>query len=72
MFTTLRQVLILGGRFEQEGSGGKGGRGGGTLQYVRGKYYSLNVINLTAVAIMHPFTSPACYSRRFDVRWTER
>ena len=36
MFTALAD-LILGGAFEQEGSGGGVGRGaGGTLEYVRG------------------------------------
>ena len=34
MVTTLRQVLIFVGAFEQEGSGVKGGAAG-TLQYVR-------------------------------------
>ena len=37
------------------------GGGGGTLQYVRGKYYSLKGTNLTVVAIRHPFISPALY-----------
>ena len=46
MLTSLRQILILGGEFEQEGSGGRGGAGG-TLQYVRGNYKSLKGTNLT-------------------------
>ena len=52
------------------------GRGvGGTLQYVRGKYYSLNGMNLTVTVVTrrHPliyitFPDIAYYSRRFDVR----
>ena len=52
--------MILGGAFEQEGSGGKGGAGG-TLHYVRGNYKSSKGTNLTIVARRHAFISPAWY-----------
>ena len=54
----LWHILILGGAFDQQGSG-RGAGAGGTLQYVRGKYYSLKGTNLTVVARRHPFISPA-------------
>ena len=57
MFTTLVD-LILGGAFEQEGSGGGGG---GAFQYVRGNYKPSKGTNLTVIARKHPVISPACY-----------
>ena len=62
------QISMLGGAFEQEGAktkrvkkGGAGAGAGGTLQYVRGNYKSLKGTNLTVVARIHPFISPAWY-----------
>ena len=51
----LWQILIFGGAFEQEGSGGAGG----TIKYVRVNDKSLKGTNLTVVARRHPFISPA-------------
>ena len=48
--------MILGGAFEQEGSGGGGT--GGTTQYVRRHYKSFKGTNLTVVEGMHQFMSP--------------
>ena len=47
VFTTVRQVLILGWAFKQERLGGKTGGGRDPLQYVRGNYKSLKGTNLT-------------------------
>ena len=63
----LLQILILGGAFEQEGSGEKErGRGtGGTTKHVRGNYLSLKGTNWTVVEGIHPFISPAWYCLLF-------
>ena len=63
MFITLRQILILGGAFEQEGSGRKGGGERDASKNVRGNYMSVKGTNMTVVLIArrHPFKSPAWY-----------
>ena len=51
----LWQNLILGGAFEQEGSGAGGAGAVGRTQYVRGNYTSFKGTNLTVVEEMHQF-----------------
>ena len=58
----LWQIYILGGAFEQEGSGG-GGRGGraGHFNTRAETILSLKGTNLTVIERIHPFISPAWY-----------
>ena len=49
------------GRLNKRGIGGRGGRTGGTTQYVRGNNKPFKGTNLTVVEGMHQFISPAWY-----------